>query len=85
MSGMTGRARQGRTPGASGLVLDFDARRPAAQMLNESSHIGVLACTRGYFCVRLGTVKIRLRLFDGPLVCPGGRVDEFTKSTSART
>ena len=40
---------------ANDLLLDFDARRPVAIMLNASSCIGALAYTPGYFWVRLGT------------------------------
>jgi hypothetical protein len=53
-------------------------------LLNPSSLFGALVCTPGDLWIRVGTVKIRLCSFCGPLVCPGERVDEFTKSTSAR-
>jgi hypothetical protein len=70
---------------ASDLLFAFDARRLEVSIVNASSHTCALVYTSGDLGTLLETVKIRLRHFSGPVVRPGQRVDEFTKSTSART
>lgn len=58
-------------------ALDFDARWPAATMLNARSDIDGLAWTPGEVGIRLWTARICLRVFGCPVVTPGTRVDEF--------